>query len=116
MNEKKKKITTPITNTEIEIKEWITGQDSEYINDALMAGVEMKPDITNKTAIFNKFKPEAINEQTHREVERFVVSVAGVKEKVLEAILALPEEDYNFVRTCIAEIRGKKKLNAEVGA
>jgi len=111
MNSPTKKVTTPQAKVEIEIKDWINGQDAEYIDEALMAGVKIKPDMGHKTATVSDFNTAVINEQAHREIEKFVVSVNGVTENILKTILDLPEDDYNFVKDEIGTRRTKKKLS-----
>lgn len=103
MNAQTKKITTPITKVEIEIKEWITGADAEYISEAILEGVKIKTE--KNTANLDKFNMSALAEQTHREIEKFVVSVNGVKENILKTVMELPESDYEFVKEAIAKIR-----------
>ncbi len=102
-------IVTPQSNTEVEIKEWITGAEAEYIDQALMAGVDVKADMASRSASFGKFNTAVIDEQTHREIEKFVVRVAGDPDKVLEKVLGLPEEDCQFVKDHIKARRLKKK-------
>ena len=109
--EKTKKIITPIAKVEVIMNDWITGGEAEYIDEALMAGVEMKPDMANKTASFGKFDTKAIVEQAHREIEKFVVLV-GESKDVLKEVLALPEADYEFIR---AEIAKRRKKKIEIG-
>ena len=102
------KITTP-SGIEIEIKEWITGAEAEHIDAALYAGVDMKPDRAGEMH-FGKFNGQAITDQTHREIETFVVSVAGKTEGILEAVTGLPEDDYEFIKAEIGKHRKKKAV------
>lgn len=103
------KIKTPIAGVEVEIKDWITGAEAEYIEQAIMAGVDVSPDIANKGgAKIGKFNVESIVEQTHREIEKFVVSVDGKTEDIRSVITELPESDYQFVKNEISERRKKK--------
>jgi len=110
-----KKITTSKAGAEIEIKDWINGQDAEYIDEALMKGVKITPNMANKSAQVSDFNTAVINEQAHREIEKFVVSVNGSTENVLKTILELPEDDYNFVKDEISTRRTKKKLSEVAG-
>jgi len=110
MNTPTKKIKTPLAGAEIEIKDWITGGDAEYIDEALMAGVAVKPDLANKTAKLSDFDTKAINNEAHREIEKFIVSVDGVKDGVVKLVMNLPEDDYDFIKTEIANRRKKKEV------
>lgn len=108
------KILAPTSGVEIEIKDWISGGDAEYIDSAIMSGVDIKPDIMRKTATTGKFDTDTLLEQDHRLIEKFVVAVDGVKEKVLDIIKDLPEDDYTFVKD-ECNNRRKKKPVLEVG-
>jgi hypothetical protein len=104
------KIITPIAKAEIEIKDWITGGDAEYIDEVLYKGLDIKPEMHGRPS-FGKFDARVVNEQTHREIEKFIVSVNGIKEKVTEAILTLPEDDYEFIQ---AEINNRRKKKIKI--
>jgi hypothetical protein len=104
-------IETPVGKHKVEIKEWITGRDREYINEPMYNAVQTKPRvIAGKPDVeFGKFDVQGfITESGHREIEKFVVSIDGNKEKVLEAVLDMHESDYEFIKDAIEAI-GKKK-------
>lgn len=104
------KITTPKSAIEVEIKDWITGGEAEEIEKELYKKIEMKPDMIRKTATMNNFDATIIADQIHKEIEKFVVSVGGKTENVLQSLLELPEDDVNFVKDEIASRRSKKKI------
>lgn len=100
----------PRSKAKIEIKEWITGADREYVN-APLQNVEINTQIMGNKANMQmgKLDPNAMmTESTHREFEKFVVSINGSKENIVSAFLDLPEEDVAYVTTQIEE-RGPKK-------
>ena len=109
MNTPTKKIITPQAKIEIEINDWITGAEAEYIDEVLLSGVEIKPEMSGKMST-GKFDTNVITKQTHREIEKFIVSVDGSKEKVLDAVGKLPENDYKFVIDEISKRRKKKEI------
>lgn len=104
-----KKIKAPVSGAEIEIKEWISGAEAEYIDEALLGAVKIKPDLVNKTASVSDFDTSTMKESAHREIEKFIVSVNGKKENLVEEVGNLPEEDYEFVLAAIKERRPDKK-------
>ncbi len=108
MNIPTQKITTPISKTEVEIKDWITGGDAEYIDQALMSAVDIRIDETNKKINPGKFDTGSIVEQIHREIERFIVSVNGQTKDIVKLVTGLPEDDYDFVKIEIEKRRKKK--------
>lgn len=88
---------TPVSKTKIVIKGWLTGREKRaiqavYLNEASFKGeaVEIKGDLVAKA------QDEAI-----RTVVVSVGEVKGEPEKVLNALLDLHDEDYQFV---VAEI------------
>lgn len=101
---------TPVAKAKLVIKDWITGREAEAIEEALYGGIDAKP--TSTGAAFGKFDTKALTEQAHCEIEKFIVSVDGSAEKVVEAVTSLPEEDYEAVRTEIAKRRKKKVIPA----
>jgi hypothetical protein len=108
-----KKIKLNISGSEVELKDWITGADSEYIEEALFAGVEIKPDLATRSAKIGSFNPAALNEQSHREIEKFVVAIDGASENLVAMVKDLPEEDYFQLKAEIKTRRGKKKEEAD---
>lgn len=109
MNTQTKKIKTPQSGIEIEIKDWITGEEAEYIEEALFEGIEVKPDIATRNVNINKFNTSAIKKQFHREVEKFIVAVGDQKDNILKAVQSLPEADYLFIKEEISKRRENKK-------
>jgi hypothetical protein len=108
MNATTKKIKLPISGIEIEIKDWVNAQEAEYIDDALYAGIDIKTE--NGKPKIGKFNSSVINEQTHREIEKFVIAIGAIKENILKEVLTLSEVDYEFIKDAIKERRPKKKL------
>jgi hypothetical protein len=102
------KITTPIGSNEIEIKDWITGREAEYIDDLMYEALAVKADMAGKADIGNIDLKKMISETNHRKVETFVVSIDGSSEDVVNRVLDMHEEDTKFVLDHIDEQRKKK--------
>lgn len=102
------KITTPIGSQEVEIKSWITGREAEYIDELAYEAIAVKADIAGKADIGNVDLKKIISETNHRKIETFVVSVAGSKENILNAVLDMHEDDTKFIVDSIDEQRKKK--------
>ena len=106
-----KTIETPVGKHKVEIKEWITGADREYINEPMYGAVNTKPQVIDGVADmqFGNFDIKGfVTESGHREITSFVVSVDGVKEKVLDLVLNMHESDTDFVKSEIEKISKKK--------
>jgi len=114
MNAPTKKIITPQAKVEIEIKDWITGAEAEYIDNVLLSGIDIKPEISSGSGkvTTGKFDTNVVTEQIHREIEKFIVSVDSLTEKILEAVGKLPEDDYAFIIAEISKRRKKKGLES----
>lgn len=106
-----KQLETPIGKQKVEIKEWITGRDREYIDGSFLSGIDARPAVHGKNMDMRIEKMDLeklTNAAAHRAIEKFVVSVDGVKEKVVDLVLDMHEEDYAFVLAAIDE-QSKKK-------
>lgn len=102
------KITTPIGGQEIEIRQWITGRQAEYIDELQYEAVAVKANIGGTADIENIDLKKMISETNHRKIETFVVSVDGTFESILDRVLDMHEEDTKFILDAIEEQRKKK--------
>lgn len=100
-------ITTPVNGHVVEIKDWITGRDIEHINGAFFEGTKVKPTSAGGVE-FGAIDLSKSTEVTHRNIQAWIVSVDGVKENVLEDVLNMHKDDYNFVVASIDEMSKKK--------
>lgn len=105
-----KEFTTPVAQAKVVIKDWITGADSEAIEEALYTGIDATPDKA-QGAKFGKFDTKALTAQAHCEIEKYIVSVNGQTKDILAEILSLPEEDYEAIRAEISNRRKKKVIS-----
>lgn len=103
-----KKITTPIGSQEIEIKEWITGRQAEYIDELMYEAIAVKADMAGKADISDIDLKKMVSETNHRKIETFVVSIGGNSENLLDKTLDMHEDDTKFILDAIDEQRKKK--------
>lgn len=103
-----KKIT--IQGIEFEVKEWITGRESEYINEPIIEATVMKMIVVDgqPAPSLDKFNNKAIKESSHRAIESVVVSVNGSKDSVLDSVLDLKKGIYEALLEVIDDIVKKK--------
>ena len=90
------KIELPITKKEVIIKEWLTGREYEE---------------TQKPFYDSYLKGDEgidIQMMTHKMLESYVISVGGIAKDVLEILMDLPYEDYNFVIQKLNELKKKE--------
>lgn len=102
------KITTPVGNVEVEIKDWITGRDAEYIDELMYESLAVKADLTGKADISNIDLKKLTSDSDHRKIETFVVSINGATENILNQVLDMHEDDTRFILDSIDEQRKKK--------
>jgi len=98
-----KEITTPKTKTKVTIKEWITGGDSEDLQNTILEGMDIGAD----------GKPTGISgtmvvKQNHKAIELAVVGIEGSTGDVLKALLDLPRDDYEFILNAVNEVTSPK--------
>lgn len=105
-----KEIKTPIQGVAVIIKEWITGREQEYIQQPIIDAASVKAGFGGGqgTAEIADFKTSAITDSSHRAIESVVVSVSGSAERIIDAVLDLHKEDYEFVMDAVNEILKKK--------
>lgn len=103
-----KKIT--IDEIVFEVKEWITGRESEYIEAPIIEATSMRMTIVDgqPAPSLDSFNNKAISESVHRAVESVVVSINGEKEGVLDKILDLKKDTYERVLKMVDDIVKKK--------
>lgn len=102
------KITTPIGKEIVEIKQWITGREAEYIDELTYEAVAVKAGIGGTPDIQNVDLKKIITESNHRKIEKFVVSIDGVKDDLLNKVLDMNEQDTAFIVDAIEDQRKKK--------
>lgn len=106
-------IETPIGKVKVEIKQWITGRQREYIEGATYSGMTAKPRVQGRESTVDIGQVDIekmITGMKHRAIETFVVSVGEEKDKtkILDVVLDMHEEDTDFIVKSIDEITKKK--------
>jgi len=107
MERQTKQVTLPVTKQMVEIKEWITGRESELIFSATAKHYKMKPDSFGAGAP-SEIDGTIVLEMYHKYIEAYVVSIGGQKENLLDVALELPSPDYDFLIKEIDSLHQKK--------
>lgn len=84
---------TPKTQTKIVIKAWLTGREKRAIQSVYLNNASFKDEAV-------EIKGDLVTKAQDEAIKTVVVSVGEVKgdaDKVLEALLDLHDEDYQFV-------------------
>jgi len=86
-------IKLPISGSDVELKSFITAREKREIRSVLLGAADF--DIAGKSV--SAIKPETINQAEDKTFELIVVSVNGNKESILETIMNLHSQDYEFL-------------------
>lgn len=94
-------VTTPLTNKKIILKGYVNGRIKQAISAALFGDSTFSAG-DPKSATFSG---KAIQDSTNVAFEQLVLSIDGSSDNILESILDLPEDDYEFVKTEVDKIQ-----------
>lgn len=86
-----KKITTPLTKTVIEVKDWITGRESQALQRIYNEGIEEKNSDMKRT------DPELSINIQNKKIELVAISFNEDKTDVVNKILELPKKDFTLI-------------------
>lgn len=106
-----KTITTPVQKIEIELKDWITGEEGEQI-EAPMTDIQFKISAQNQSADLNI--GEAMKKSVKTAVNIIVVKVDKQPDDVWNKIRKLPNADYKFILAAVDEIATGKDFTKPV--
>lgn len=95
-------IKTPIGGVDVVLKAWLTGREKRDINSVLFQDTEFND---GKYSISGS-KLTAVKDAAIRNV---VVSVNGVTEDILNILLDMRSEDYDFIVNKVDELTSEKK-------
>jgi hypothetical protein len=107
MERQTKQVTLPVTKQMVEIKEWITGRESEMIFSATAKHYKMKPDSYGAGAP-SEIDGTIVLEMYHKYIEAYVISIDKKTENLLDIALDLPSADYDFLIKEIDSLHQKK--------
>lgn len=89
------KIITPVNKVEVELKGYITGRDKQNIEGIMLEAADFQADENGEYKA--KISGKVATLMTNKKIEAVVVSVGGETTNVLDKVLDLISEDYDFV-------------------
>lgn len=118
-NREKIEIITPIDKHKVALKTWITGRERRELKKPFMESLKVslkgKGEDVEKTGIETGKSEYEITDSLmlmekaeNKAIEIIVESVDGKKENILDVILDMHEDDYNFVVKAINKLTKKK--------
>lgn len=95
-------LTLPISKLKVKIKKWITGRESNSLEEDLMNEMKLKP-------VGQKYTLEPISgafalKRQKKAVEIVVELLGGSKEKIYDRLLDLRKTDFDFVIKEVSKI------------
>lgn len=110
-----RKYELPVTKKVVELKPYITGRDSEYIQEPILSSMDMSFDARAKNVSTGKMDGKAVQEMQRRELQSYLVALDDNRDNLLDRVLDLPQPDYDFVKERIEDIKAgdEKKGEAE---
>lgn len=100
-------LTTPVHNKEVVVHTYLTGREFEYAQSPLLEAMAIRPQGASGEVRFGQIDVNKVQEATHRLIEKHIVSVDGKTDGILDAILDMHNDDYQFVVEKIQELSKK---------
>lgn len=100
MERETKKIVTPISKQEVELKTWLTGREKRLLTNLFLD----KATVSEGKVSDLKLTSEIINKAQDIAFETVVVSIGGKKGDIVNSILDMRGEDTDFIVSEINKI------------
>ena len=97
MERETKKVKLPKSQSEVEIKTYLTGREAREISGVYLKEAEVGINLETGKPEMKSINAELANEAQNKAIEILVVSLAGKNEKLLDSILDLRQEDFDFL-------------------
>lgn len=94
-------ITIPISKQEVVLKAWITGRESQMIDNAMFSGIET---VGAGKSLAPKLSASMIADQENAAIKAVVISVGGKDNDVLNTVLNLRKPDYSAIVKAVSKI------------
>lgn len=88
---------TPLKKKKVVLYTYLTGREYEYVQTPLFEAMEMEPTEPGRPVKVGKMNVAKVQDSTHRLLEKMVVSVDGKTDRVVDTLLNMPQEDYQFI-------------------
>ena len=97
MDRETKEIVTPIGKAKVVLKAWLTGRERREIRTVLLQEVKFERTGESDIAPEYSIQGSVLNKAQDKAFESVVVSVNGSTEKIIDTILDMRDEDFDFV-------------------
>lgn len=93
-------VTTPVLGKKVVLRGYITGRIKQEIQGVMLSSVK---EVSAEQA--TKFDGTAALAATNKALELIVLSVDGKSERVLDAVLDLPEQDFDYIKAEVDKVQ-----------
>jgi len=107
MDRETKKIKTPISKQEIEIKTYLTAGEEMEIQKVLLNAVEIQQGVVSD---IKGSKADIMIEMEKKLMELAIVSIDGKKENIVETLLNMRSSDYDKIKAEVDGIRVPREV------
>lgn len=105
MDRETKTIVTPISKKEIVVKTFLTGREKRsLVNIYLQGNLSFNTDTKNISGIDNKL----IDTEQDLSFETIIVSIDGSIENIVNTVLDMHSEDFEFVKSYVESVKTDK--------
>lgn len=90
---------TPVSGQKVKVKAWLTGRERREIRSSLLDGVKFSPQVNGDAPVSSDYQINAssIDKMQDIALKTIVVAVDDSTENILDRILDMRDEDYEFI-------------------
>ena len=103
MERETKEIITPIGKNKVVVKTWLTGREKRDIKNILLQSTKIKSLNNGKTDI-DMMSGDIMVKIEEKTIETIVLSVDGVKDNIVDTVLDMHSNDYDFIKNEVNNI------------
>ena len=104
MERETKEITTPISGSKVVLKTWLTGKEKRQITSVYLNDLQVEKSDGSEEEPSLKVTGDMLQKSQDAAIEALIVSIDESTEKVLDTLLDLRDEDFQFVLNEINKI------------
>ena len=106
-----KNITTPVNKVKVVIKAWITGREQRGIDDVAMSSAEIE--MKGNEPTISQITTDVVRKIEDKTIETVVISVDEKTDNIIDSVIDLHVEDYNFVIANVNKVLSDRGLSTE---
>lgn len=106
MEREKKEIITPIGKVKVVLKAWLTGRERREIRSVLLEEIKFGQSSDGETTPEYNIQGSVLEKAQDKAFETVIISIGENAEKVVDSVLDMRDEDFDFVVKEIDKITG----------